>query len=120
MDAEDRRTSRNRLCAVSDGRNAVLRVGHGSIRRDGALEALADLLLGEIAPDEDQAALARLALAPFALVIAVEHHVHALEHETLRIVLQRNDALAAQDVLPFRLHQVLDEREELVRIERLV
>ena len=30
--------------------------------------------------------------------IAVEHHVHALEHEALRIALHRHDALAAQDV----------------------
>ena len=59
-------------------------------------------------------------VAPFALVIAVEHHVHALEHEALRIVLQRDDALAAQDVRALGLHQVLDEGEELVRIERLV
>src|SRR3954466_11428627 len=75
----------------------------GSVRRDRALETLADLFLRQVAPDEHHAALALLVRAPFALVIAVEHHVHALEHEPLRIILQRDDTLAAQDVRPFSL-----------------
>src|SRR3954467_2689905 len=89
----------------------------GSVRRDRALEALADLLLGQVAPDEHDPALALLVRAPFALMIAVEHHVHALEHEALRVVLEREDALGAQDVRPLGLCEVLDERKELVGIE---
>src|SRR6266702_1618263 len=65
--------------------------------RRAALEALADLLLRQIAPDEHDAAFARLAVLPRPLVIAVEDHVDALEHEALRVVLERQDALRAQD-----------------------
>ncbi len=36
------------------------------------------------------------------------------------VVLEGEDALAAQNVRAFLLHQVLDPRKELVRIERLV
>ena len=53
-------------------------------------------------------------------MIAVEDHVHALEHEALVVVLERQDALAAQDARPFLLHQVLHPGEKLVRVERLV
>ena len=53
-------------------------------------------------------------------MIAVKDHVHALEHEALGIVLERQDALAAQNVLALGRHQILHPREKLVRIERLV
>ena len=53
-------------------------------------------------------------------MVAVEHHVHALENKALRIVLEREDALGAQDVRPLSLGEVLDERKELVGIERLI
>ena len=33
-------------------------------------------------------------------MVAVEDHVHALKHEALVVVLERQDALAAQDVGP--------------------
>ena len=55
-----------------------------------------------------------------ALMIAVEDHVHALEHEALGIVLEIQDALAAQDLRPVLGDELLDPRKELVRIERLV
>src|SRR5262249_31974483 len=88
--------------------------------RYAALEALPDLLLRQIAADEHHAAQALLALAPFALVIPVKDHVHALQHKAFVVVLERQDALAAQDVRPFLLDQVLYPGKELVRVERLL
>jgi len=41
---------------------------------------------GNSRADEDKTALARLAVLPRPLVIALEHHVHALEHVTVVIV----------------------------------
>src|SRR5712692_7935662 len=86
--------------------------------RHAALEALADPLRRQVAADEDDAALALLALLPRALMIAVEDHVHALAHEALVVALEREDALAAQDARAILLHQVLHPRKELVRVER--
>src|SRR5262245_9811800 len=88
--------------------------------RHAAGKAFPDLLLGQLAADEDDAAFALLARLPRALVVAVENHVHALEHEALVVVLERQDALAAQNARPLRLHEVLHPGEELVRVERLV
>jgi len=53
-------------------------------------------------------------------MITVEDHVHALEDETVIVILERQDAFAAQDVRSLGLDQVLNPREKLVRIERLV
>ena len=65
-------------------------------KSDGAsLEALPDFLFGQIAADEYDAALALLAVRPRALMIAVEDHVHSLEHEPLLIVLEGENAFAA-------------------------
>src|SRR5262245_7232382 len=88
--------------------------------RRAAGEAFADLVLGQLAADEDDAAFALPARLPRALVVAVENHVHALKHEALVVVLERQDALAAQNARPLRLHKVLHPGEELVRVERLV
>ena len=44
--------------------------------------------LRQIAADEDDAAVALFVLVPRPLVIAVEDHVHALEDETLVVVLE--------------------------------
>src|SRR5215217_6440700 len=88
--------------------------------RQAGLEPLPDLILRQPAADEDEAALALLAGLPRTLVIAVENHVHALEHEALVVVLEGEDALAAQNARPLLLHQVLHPGEELVRVERLV
>src|ERR1700722_3564788 len=105
--------TRSAIEAVSV-RVSLIRSGH-ALRK-----SLADHLLRHVAADEDGAAHARLAVLPCPLMIAVEDHVHALEHETLGVVLERENTLAAQDLLPLLRHQVLDPREELVGIERLL
>src|SRR4029077_11786116 len=87
--------------------------------RDAAFESFGDHLARQIAADEDHAAVALLAVFPRPLVVAVEDHVHALEYEARIVVLEGEDALAAQNVRAFLLHQILHPREELVRIERL-
>src|SRR5258708_14058109 len=51
-------------------------------------------------------------------MVAVENHVHALEHEALGIALEGENALAAQNVLALLLDQGLHPGKELVRIER--
>ena len=61
-----------------------------------------------------------LAVLPGALMVAVEDHVHALEHEALGIVLEIEDALAAQDGRAVLGDELLDPGEELVGTERLV
>ena len=53
-------------------------------------------------------------------MIAVEDHVNALEHEALRIALERQNALATQNARTLLGHEVLHPGEELVRIERLL
>ena len=53
-------------------------------------------------------------------MIAVEDHVHALEHETIGIVLEGENALAAQDRRAVVGDQLLNPGKELVGIERLV
>src|SRR5215472_21749 len=88
--------------------------------RRAAGKAFPDLVHGQLAADEDDAAFAFLARLPRALVVAVENHVHALEHEALVIVLERKDALAAQNVRPLNLHELLHPGKELVGVERLV
>src|SRR5262249_29803866 len=86
--------------------------------RRAALEAFPDLALRQIAADEHHAAHALLARLPFALMVAVEDHVHTLQHEALVVILERQDALAAQDVGPLFLHQILHPGKELVGVER--
>src|SRR4051794_32924028 len=83
-------------------------------------KALADHLFRHLAADEDGAARPLFAVLPGTLMVAVENHVDALEHEALGIVLERQDALAEQDLLPLLGDQVLDPRKELVGIERLL
>src|SRR6185312_4464277 len=81
-----------------------------------ALETLPDLILRQIAADEDDAAQALLAVLPRALMIAVEDHVHALEDEALGIVLERQDALAAENLRTLLRDQILHPGKELVRV----
>src|ERR1700720_221602 len=88
--------------------------------RHALRKALADHLFGHLAADEDGAARTLLAVLPGTLVVAVEDHVDALEHEALGIVLERQDALAAQDFLALLGDQILNPGEELVGIERLL
>src|ERR1700731_5050287 len=87
---------------------------------DATLKPFGDHLARQVAADEDHAAVALLAVFPRPLMIAVEDHVHALEHEARIVVLEGEDAFAAQNVGAFLLHQILHPRKELVRIERLV
>ncbi len=51
-----------------------------------------------------------------ALMIALDDHVHALDDITLRIVLEGDDALEAQDVRPLRLGDLLDPGEEALGV----
>src|SRR5499427_6461228 len=88
--------------------------------RRAAGKAFPDLVHGQLAADEDDAAFAFLARLPRALVVAIENHVHALEHEALVVVLERQDALAAQNVRPLDLHELLHPGKELVGVERPV
>src|SRR5579872_420351 len=87
---------------------------------DAALKTFGNGLARQVAADEDDAAFALLVFVPGPLVIAVENHMHALKHEALVVALERQDALAAQNVGPFLLHQVLNPRKEFIWIERLV
>src|SRR5438105_5062968 len=69
------------------GRRPPSRKGEGShLARD---EAAPDLFLRQSAADEYDPALPLLILLPGALVVAVQDHVNTLEHEALRIVLER-------------------------------
>src|SRR5215472_2218618 len=88
--------------------------------RRAAGKAFPDLVHGQLAADEDDAAFAFLARLPRALVVAIENHVHALEHEALVVVLERQDALAAQNVRSLDLHELLHPGKELVGVERPV
>src|SRR6266851_138433 len=88
--------------------------------RHAFLEAFADHALGQFAADEYEPAFALFAVAPVALMVAVQHHVDALEGEALGVVLERQDPFGAEDVLALLGDQVLDPGKELIRIERPV
>src|SRR5262245_34065535 len=81
-------------------------------------EAPADRLLVQVAANEDDLRLARLAGLPVALQVALEHHVHALEDETLGLVLEGEDALGAQDIGALALHEIVDPGHERLGIDR--
>src|SRR5690242_5125128 len=86
---------------------------------DAALEAFADQVAWQIAADKNDAAVAFLVGLPRPLVVAVQNHVYALKNEALLVVLEGEDAFAAQNVRAFLLHQVLYPGKEFVWIERL-
>src|SRR5258708_14882176 len=88
--------------------------------RRALLEALADHALRQFAADEYDAAFALFAFAPVALMIAIQHHMDALEGKALGVVLERQDAFGAENILTLLSHQILDPGKELVRIERPV
>src|SRR5580704_5858289 len=88
--------------------------------RRAFLEALADHALRQLTADEHDPAFALFGLCPFALVVAVEHHMDALEHEPLRVALEGEDAFGAQNPGSLLGDQVLDPGEELVGVDRLV
>ena len=87
---------------------------------DAALEAFGDQLARQVAADENDPAVALLTGLPRPLMVAIENHVHALKDEALLVVLERENAFAAQNVRPLLLHQVLHKGKEFVRIERLL
>src|SRR5207253_455095 len=91
-----------------------------SSRGDTPLKTIADGLLRQFAADEDETALARFAVLPGALVIALQHHVHALKDVAVVIVAEGENALRAQDLLAFAGDEVLQPRHEFCGIERLV
>src|SRR4249919_3114817 len=109
---------------ASTGRTRSAREGIGTCVSltlgDAAFEALTDFIFGQIAADEHNAAVARFVFAPWPLMVAIEDHVDALEHETLGIVLERQDTLAAQNIRTVLGHEILDPRKELVGVQRLV
>src|SRR6185312_8072631 len=88
--------------------------------RDTGFKTLAQALFRQLAADKNEAAFARLAIAPGALMLTVEDHVHALHDEALVVVTERQNALEAQDIGTVIGGDVLDPGEELVRVERLV
>src|SRR5215469_3924084 len=87
---------------------------------DAALESFGDQLSRQVAADENEPAVALLTDLPRSLMVAIENHVHALKYEALLVVLERQDAFAAQNVGSLLLHQVLHPRKEFVWIERLL
>ena len=96
------------------------RLLRGRRAKDDLLEAVADLLLLELPADEDEARFALLAFLPFSLQIAVEDLMDALEHEASRLVLEGDDSLAAQNIRPVALNQIVQPRNESFRIDRAV
>src|SRR6478609_1020551 len=91
-----------------------------SSRGNTALKAVADHLLRQFATDEDETAFARLAVFPLTLMIALEHHVHALEHVAVIVTGKGEDAFRAQDLLSLGGDEILQPRHEFGRIERSV
>src|SRR5690242_117478 len=92
-----------------------------ALRFGGAvLEAFGDQLARQVAANKNDPAVALLVRLPRPLMIAVKDHVHALEDKALVIVFESENALAAQNIGPFLLHQILHPGKELVGIERLV
>jgi hypothetical protein len=87
--SRDHRTAcGDRMSTLDDGYRVVSGVRHERRSGDAALETLRDRLARQIAADEDDAAVALLAVFPRALVIAVEDHVHALKHKALIVILE--------------------------------
>src|SRR5207302_1723280 len=83
-------------------------------------KTVADRLLRQFAADEDDAAFAALAVLPLPLVIALQHHVHALEHVAIVVVSEGEDTFRAQNLLALGGDEVLQPRHEFGGIERLV
>src|SRR3984957_12191136 len=80
-------------------------------------ESVADILLRQIAPNEDDLRFPLLVGSPFALRVAVEHHMHALEDKALGIALHRHNTLGAEDIRAVLLGELIDPGHELGRID---
>src|SRR5262249_40769665 len=83
-------------------------------------EAALEVLGVEVAADEDELAGALLAFFPRRAPVGVHHHVHALIDVAPRSAVDRQDALAAQDVLALELQQRAHPFLEAIRIDRTV
>src|SRR4029079_4627149 len=81
-------------------------------------EAALEVLAVEVAADEDELARALLAVLPRRAPVGVHHHVHALIDVAPGRAVDRQDALAAQDVLAPELQQRAHPLLEPVRIDR--
>src|SRR5260370_7746900 len=53
-------------------------------------------------------------------MITFQHHMDALDGIALGVVLERQDAFGAENILTLLSHQILDPGKELVRVERPV
>src|SRR6478672_4302946 len=87
---------------------------------DAAFKALADSVFGQVASNKYDAAVASLVGAPRALMIAVENHMDTLEDESFRVVLERQDTLAAQNIRTVFRYEILYPGKELVGVQRFV
>ncbi len=74
----------------------------------------------ELAADEDQAALFFFIGLPGAELIAVKHHMDALDHHAVGIVLETENALVTQQILASGRAQLTHPIVEFGRIEGLV
>ena len=120
MGADHRRVGRDAGCARRSrvGVVGMIMLGRGSScagRSRGLTPRIrqspANPALGQFAADEDDTAFALFIVLPGALLVAVEDHVHALEDETLRIVLEGEDALASAGCSAFLLGTSSGSRE---------
>ena len=85
---------------------------------EAAFEPARDLLLIELAADEDEPVHPLLVCAPRASRLALELHLHALEQELIRVAAQIEDALHPQDVGAEFRDQRAEPQAELHAVER--
>lgn len=71
----------------------------------------------QVASDENQPVRAR-PVAPRAAPLAVEQHVHALEHVALVLARDVQEALHAEDVGPLRLQKPAQPRVDALAVDR--
>ena len=71
----------------------------------------------QVSADKDDAGFAFLICPPRPLMIAFDDHMNALHNETLRIVLECNNALEAQNIRPVHLRYFLNPGEKTIWIE---
>src|SRR5438552_2367613 len=81
-------TATGRVRSTTEAISLVLSLmsGQRALSRDAAFKARSNQLFGQFAPDKDCTADTVLAVFPLPLVVAIEHHVHALEHKPLGVI----------------------------------
>jgi hypothetical protein len=87
---------------------------------DAAFKALTNSVFRKITSDKDDAAIALFIRTPWPLMVTIKNHVNALEHEALRVILERNDSLAPQNARSVFCNEILNPWKKLVGIERLI